>query len=188
MELKKFNIEDTKHIYNTYMTVDFPSSELKSLKKIVRLMELDKYFSFGVYEGENLVGYAFFMTNENMVLLDYFAIMKDKRNDGYGSKSIALISDYFKDKYDVLVLESEDPNFGKNETDKKIRQRRVNFYKKNNFKIAEIESKVYTVEFVVFTINNKLKNTNEVAKALYNLYVAMSNEEKCRENVFISVK
>ncbi len=188
MELKQFNIEETRYIYNTYMTVDFPSSELKSLKKIVRLMELGKYYSLGVYEGECLVGYAFFMTNENIVLLDYFAILKEKRNGGYGSKAITLISDYFDDKFDVLVLESEDPAFGKNNVEKEIRQRRVNFYKKNRFKVAAIEAKVYTVEFVIFTINNKIKKDSDVAKALYKLYVAMSNEEKCKENVFICAK
>ncbi len=188
MELKQFNIEETKYIYNTYMLVDFPSSELKSLKKIVRLMGLGKYLSFGVYEGETLIGYAFFMTNENIVLLDYFAILKDKRNGGYGSKSIALLSDYFKEKFDVFVLESEDPAFGKNKNDIVIRQRRVNFYKKNKFKVTNIVSKVYTVEFVIFSKNDKIKDENEVAKGLYNLYVAMSNEEKCKENVFITAK
>ncbi len=131
------------------------------------------------------MGYAFFMTNEEIVLLDYFAILKDKRMGGYGSKSLKLISEYFENKYDVLVLESEDPAFANDEVDKETRERRISFYKRNNFEVANIEAKVYTVEFVIFTKNNKVKDDEIVAKLLYNLYVAMSDEEKCRENVFI---
>ncbi len=185
MELREFNAVETKNIYNTYMVEDFPSSELKSLNKILRLMEEKKYISFGVFEGETLVGYAFFMTNENIILLDYFAILKNKRMGGYGSKSLTLISEYFKNKFDVLVLESEDPTFAKDEVDRTTRERRINFYKKNNFEVASIEAKVYSVEFVIFTKNDKVRNDEVVAKLLYNLYVAMSNEDKCRENVFI---
>ncbi len=185
MELRQFNYEETKCIYNEYMKVDFPSSELKSLKKILRLMELNKYFTYGVFDGDVLLGYAFFMTNEKMLLLDYFAILKEKRNDGIGSKSIGLISEYFKNKYDVLVLESEDPAFANNDSDREIREKRLCFYQKNNFEIAKIEAKVYGVEFVIFTINNKIGNDEIVARLLYNLYEAMSDKEKCRENVFI---
>ncbi len=187
MELRLLNNEEVSVIYNDYMLKDFPREELKSLKKIIRLTDEKKYFSYGVYEDNCLVGYALFMTYENIILLDYFAIIKEKRGNGAGSKVINLLSDYFKDKYDVFILESENPKFSKNESDKNIREKRIKFYEKNGLIKTDIKSKVYGVDFVIFIKNDKIKNNAKIVELLNNLYISMANEEKWKENVFISL-
>ncbi len=187
MDLKKLDINGLENIYNNYMLKDFPKEELKSLKKITRLAQKEQYMGFGIYDLEELVGYAFFMTFENIILLDYFAILEDKRSSGIGSIAINILSDYFKDKFDVFILESENPSFAKNLEDKAIREKRIRFYEKNLFTKTAIKAKVYGVDFTIFVKNDKINDNGKIANLLYNLYVAMSTKEKCEENVFIGL-
>ncbi len=187
MILKEFNYMEIEYIYNKYMIIDFPKSELKSLKKIIRLTKLNRYFSYGLYENDELVGYALFVTYKNMILLDYFAILSEKRNSNFGSCGINLISDYFKGKYDIFILECENPKFAESEEDKNIRNKRKRFYEKNGFEVINIEVKVYEVEFILLVKNNKINDLREISNTLYNLYGSMSNEEECKKNIFISL-
>ncbi len=187
MDLKKLDINGLENIYNTYMIMDFPKEELKSLKKITRLAKDDQYIGYGLYEAEDLVGYAFFMTFENIILLDYFAIINGKRGGGIGSEAINIITDFFKDKYDVFILESENPDYAKDSEDKEIREKRIRFYEKNLLVKTDIKAKVYGVNFTIFIKNDKIKNIEKTANLLYNLYVAMGTKEKCEENVFIGL-
>lgn len=187
MDLKKMNLTEIENIYNNFMLEDFPKSELKSLKTIVRLYKLNKYFAFGIYEKDEFLGYALTMTSENIVLLDYFAIKKDDRNKGYGGLALNLITNYFEENFDVFILECENPKFYSNEMDKEKKQGRINFYLKNGFVKTSIEANVFTNEYIVLSKNNKTISDKEIAKAFFKIYVAMSNEEISRKNVFINL-
>ncbi|MFV0519920.1 MAG: GNAT family N-acetyltransferase [Lachnospirales bacterium] len=187
MKMKKLELIDLENLYNKLLVEDFPKEELKSLKKLTRLSKTDEYISYSIYDGDFFVGYALFMTCKNMILLDYFAIVKDKRGMGYGSKALELIKTYFKDKYDILILESENPLCAKNSEDKIIRENRVKFYENNGFIKTDIKAIVYDVDYTIFIAKDTIQDMDKVAKLLYDVYIAFATEEKCRDNVFISL-
>ncbi len=187
MELKKLNTEETTYIYNEHMKVDFPPYELKNLKKILRLTSEEKYLPYGIYENNELMGYALLVTFKNIVILDYFAIFKEKRNGGLGAKAINLISDYFKDKYDILILESDDPNFFEKQEDKELCERRIEFYKRNGFEQVMIKVRAYEGDFIILATNDKIKDVNKIVELYLGLYVSITNEQKCKENVSVTL-
>ena len=81
--IKILGIDDFSEIYNKRLVNDFPESEVKSLKKIIDMYKKDMYFVYGYYnENGELAGYAFFINDrtKDTVLLDYFAIVPEKRS------------------------------------------------------------------------------------------------------------
>ncbi len=187
MELRKLNTEETTYIYNEYMKEDFPPYELKNLKKILRLTSEGKYQPFGIYEGNDLVGYAYLVNYENIIILDHFAILKEKRNDGLGAAAINLISDYFKDKYDIFILEADDPDFFEKQEDKDLSERRIGFYKRNGFTQAMFKVTAYEADFVILVKHDKINDVNKLVELYLGLYISITNEEKCKENVSVEL-
>ncbi len=187
MELRKLNTDETTFIYNEYMKVDFPPYELKSLKKMLRLTSEGKYQPLGIYENNDLVGYAYLVNYKNFVILDHFAILKEKRNGGFGATAINLIADYCKDKYDILVLEADDPDFFQKQEDKDLCNRRLGFYKRNNFTQVMFKVTAYEADFIILGINDRINDVEKLAELYIGLYVSITNEQKCKENVSLEM-
>ncbi len=187
MELKNLNTEETTFIYNEYMKEDFPPYELKSLKKMLRLTSEGKYQPMGIYENNELVGYAYLVNYENIVILDHFAILKNKRNDGLGAKAINLLSDHFKDKYDIFILEADDPDFFERQEDKDLSERRIGFYKRNGLTQVMFKVTAYEADFIILATNDKIKDPKKIMELYVGLYVSITNEQKCKENVSVKL-
>lgn len=94
--IRLLDIEEIKKIYNEHIVTDFPASEVKPLKQMLEKRENDQYFVYGMYENredscgrkyDELAGYAYFIKcrNQDVYLLDYLAIVKDKRSKHLGS-------------------------------------------------------------------------------------------------------
>ncbi len=185
MEIRELDVNMVKEIYNTFMTVDFPQNELKSLKKIVRCTEEGNYVSYGFYENDELIGYAYCIRVDKTIMLDYFAILEEKRLGGYGSKALQLISDYLKNDFDTFILEAEDPKHYLDEEDKIRREKRLQFYLKNNCKIADFTANVYTVEFVIFRVFDNINDDENLIENYQKIYISISNVMQCEKNVKI---
>ena len=108
--IKILGIDDFSEIYNKRLVNDFPESEVKSLKKIIDMYKKDMYFVYGYYnENGELAGYAFFINDrtKDTVLLDYFAIVPEKRSSGIGSEFLGKIKEKIADSGNRLILEVE---------------------------------------------------------------------------------
>ena len=94
--IKILCIDDFSEIYNKRLVNDFPESEVKSLNKIIDMYKKDMYFVYGYYnENGELAGYAFFINDrtKDTVLLDYFAIVPEKRSSGIGSEFLVKLKE-----------------------------------------------------------------------------------------------
>ena len=102
--IKKLENTEITSIYDTYMKQDFPSDELKPLSHILKSMEEGYGFSLGLYEEERLAGYAVFILCEETrcALLDYFAILSDRRGEGLGHRAFPLFGNYFKEELPMV--------------------------------------------------------------------------------------
>ena len=94
--IRLLDTEEIKSIYNEHIVTDFPASEVKPLKQMLEKRENGQYFVYGLFESntdddgapqEELSGYAYFIKCRNMdvYLLDYLAIVKDKRSKHLGT-------------------------------------------------------------------------------------------------------
>lgn len=138
--LKKLNLQEMSHIYNTWMVKDFPSDELKPLNTILEQMKSGIAFGFGFYE-EELCGYAVLESSADQKtwLLDYFAVLQNKRGQGIGGRFFKELTDQLE-QCEALFIESE-------AADTLTAQRRIAFYQRCKARLCSIDLILYQVNY-----------------------------------------
>ena len=144
MELRLLNREELTKLYRDEMTVDFPQAELKPLRAMLRLMEMGQYDPLLVQEGPEPLGYAMVWLPKDRrgALLEYFGVLRGKRNGGLGSQILELLVE----RYGQLFGEAEAPTSGDPAEDD-LRRRRLGFYQRNGFRILDYECALFGVHF-----------------------------------------
>lgn len=152
--VKKLDRDELTKIYETYMKQDFPSDELKPLSHILSSMEEGFGFTLGIYGDGELSGYAVFILCEETgcALLDYFAILKDRRGKGTGHSAFSLFETFFKEhlaEVEGLYIESERVSAAKSEEQRRIRERRIAFYLSCGCEMTTLRSILFGVDYSV---------------------------------------
>lgn len=144
MELKLLNKCELKDLYTNEMTADFPRSELKPLRAMLRLMDMGCYDPLLVVEEGEPVGYAmlWLAPGRQGALLEYLGVLRGKRNGGLGTRILALLFE----RYGQLFGEAEAPDStdaGEND----LRRRRIGFYERNGFRVLDYQCALFGVHF-----------------------------------------
>ena len=144
MELKLLNKEELTEIYNGEMVADFPKSELKPLRAMLRLMDMGRYEPLLVTEKGEALGYALVWLPRNREggLLEYFGVLRGKRNGGLGSRVLALLLE----RYGQLFGEAEAPD-SDDPAENDLRCRRIGFYERNGFRVLDYQCALFGVHF-----------------------------------------
>lgn len=152
-EMRKLSGEEILSIYNGVAREHFPEAELKPVGCIERMLAEGGYAGLGLFWGEKLIGYAFFVKvpEGDVLLLDYYAVLKEFRNGGTGSLFLQKMQEIYKDRA-AIILETEEPEKAKNEAEYDIRVRRNGFYERNGAVRTCVKSRLYIVEFGIFVI------------------------------------
>lgn len=189
MELRELSTETVTDIYNQYMTVDFPPDELKPLARILYTMETGLCCAYGIYEQDELRGYAIFIVPEgaNYGLLDYLAVMKEHRGTGVGHAFFEQIDDVLTAKYPLLrgfIIESENVGSAVDASDRRTREKRISFYRQNNCTMTPLGSKLFGVTYSILSYDFD-KRTDVCASLddLDRIYAAMFKKNHYEHNV-----
>ena len=121
------HLNKIKEIYYS----SFPESERADFQDLVNHTFPNSKL-FGVFEDENLIGFSFVSELGDFAYIVYLAIDDEFRNKNYGTIALKLISDLYSNKTKVLCVEK--PNNVKD-----IQKRRIAFYKRNGFSLADFE-------------------------------------------------
>lgn len=128
MHLKEaYGISRLWKIYRLYSRA-FPASEKKPF-----LLMLQKRRKGGTEilfiedSGGEFLGLAIVIRYKDRALLDYFAVLPEKRDGGVGTKAFGLLKDRYREKRFFLEIE----NTGKDVPDAGLRARRKDFYLRN---------------------------------------------------------
>ena len=187
-DYKRLTVEETLEIYETYMRKDFPPIELKPFSHIERMMNLGLYDSFAFYEEERFVGYALCSENrkQDAVLLDYFAIASDLRGKGYGQKTLAMLWEIYRE-HDMVILESENPEFFEDEQDYEKKLRRVRFYEeKCGMTKCDFTTRLFGVEYVILAKGCRVKADSDlVVQKLKEIYQVLVKPEAYQKHFLI---
>lgn len=151
MEIRKLTTDQVKEIYNTHMKDDFIPDELKLLKYILLAVKKGIYDCLGAFEDDEVVAYAFMVKQGDDYLLDYLAVYPEKRNGGIGSKVLGLLKDYYKNARSILI-EVENPEFAKDDSENEIQTRRIDFYLRNGCVDTGFKVSAFGVPFLVLEI------------------------------------
>ena len=89
---------------------------------------------------EELLGFSYVSCLNNFAYIIYLAMDEKQRNKGYGTQAVKTICDLYKDKTKVLCIE-------KPVTQNDLRSRRIGFYQRNGFSLADFQFKFWGVEY-----------------------------------------
>jgi probable selenium-dependent hydroxylase accessory protein YqeC len=153
MKIRLLNAEEVRDIYQTHLVNSFPRSEVKPLENILRMMELERYECLGLFEDNELRGYAYLVVDQESgyLLLDYLAVVSDRRGCGYGSRMLKELRAWYQD-WNGIFIESEALRTSANEDELVVRRRRLDFYEKNGCELTCVKTEVYGVEYSIFYI------------------------------------
>lgn len=145
---KAITKEQLQPVYALYLEA-FPEIERKPISLIEEKVAEGTSEVFAIMEGEEFIGFAMYVIGEELVLLDFFAILPEKRCGGYGSKVFPLIMKQYPDKH--FLLEIEDPDGDVEEEEKELRKRRKAFYLRQGMKAMRFLIDLFDVEMEVLT-------------------------------------
>ncbi len=172
MQAKLLSLAECKQIYQEYLVKDFPADEVKPFASIRRMAKKGLYQSWGFYENDVLAAYAFLCddSNRRFSLLDYFAVNASLRGQGYGRQALALLRKRYQ-AYTGLIIESENPDFAKDEADLHTRERRIAFYEKCGLTDSGVRGRAFGVEYrILYAPCGETASHQEVGIALQEIY------------------
>ena len=172
LEIRLLNKVERKNIFYQHMKQDFPENELRPLHMIEALVEKGNYYTYGIFEEEKLIAYAYFWEEQEkeILLFDYFAIIPELRNQGYGKEAMRAILKVCKNKKGV-ILEAENPECAETDQEREIRKRRIKFYKRCGLCMSDVKILLFGVEYRMMYYNSTDRDIqNEIVSVMQNLY------------------
>lgn len=166
MELRPIPARDWADWYTQELCASFPACECKPLEAIRALAAEGRYELLGLYDGAALLGYAtLWSTPEwpDYVLLDYLGVTAARRNGGLGAELLRLLREKFR-SWDGIIVESEAPEGGQSDG---IRQRRMNFYRRNGYTFLRYDCMLFGVHYRVCLCSPNGKGSEEATMAAH---------------------
>ena len=126
----------------------FPKEEKKPFPIMLKKLREGKMTFFAIFDDDDtFAGFMLTVDNGRLILLDYFAIMPDKRGGGIGSFALMELCKTYSNRDVVIEIEDE----RENTPDRADRIRRKSFYLKCGMKIMPFEISLYGVKMRVLT-------------------------------------
>lgn len=205
MWARKLTLEEAGEIYTDYLKGDFPPAEIKPFSIIEKMWKKGCYQAYGFYEEEKadkrtgekeetdgaqpLCAYAFLLANkeEHVLLLDYFAVCRQKRGKGYGSLALSLLQKECAG-FDALVIEVEDDELDDiDEEVRLVRKRRISFYTHAGCVMTSTRSRVWGVDYRIMALPLLDTETQpDMADKVTALYGGMYNKEAMKKHFAIT--
>lgn len=179
-EIRILSLSEMEEIYEGPAKEHFPANERKPFKAIVRMHQAGCYEGLGLYAGDVLVAYAFYVqTPDNEVrLLDYYAVIEEYRGTGAGSTFLELMKEWHQDSQ-CIILETEDLATAVDEEERRIRSRRNAFYLRNGVIETNIHVSYFAADYQIFYLPVCGEKTQEqVLEDLKKIYGVMFMEKR----------
>lgn len=121
--------DDMRRLYRSA----FPCYERVPYEALLYSSETGISDHLAFLDGDLFVGMAHVIKDKEAPCLLYFAVDPSFRGEGYGSSALYLLDTLYPDK--KIFLHVEDPE--EKNTDKKLRQKRMQFYLKNGLHLTK---------------------------------------------------
>lgn len=170
MELQLLDTKVIEFIFHHHIVKDFPTAETRPLKNMLQLYHSQHYRGYGLYDHDELLGYAFFAGDQTqqVLLLDYFAIVENKRSFGYGSQFLQLLKKQMQGN--LIIAEVESVESTENSEERQLRHRRIQFYLRNSFTKSSLNCRLFGVDYsLLYLFDQQVDDDTlyEYTKALY---------------------
>ena len=171
--LNKHQIE---YIYHNFMVFDFPPDELKPLPHLLRMVDEGLCTYYALMDGEEVLSYFGLCVKGGFALVDYLAVNPNKRGKGIGSKTLEMLKAAAGEN--SIIVECEEPRAAKSSDEEKLRQRRINFYLKANFRLTEVKATLFGVDYVLLCYPAAETKTRQGYETVYRAMLPAKMYEK----------
>jgi GNAT superfamily N-acetyltransferase len=146
-ELRLLTARQLRQVYRERVRSDFPPSERRPLASMERLRAAGVYDTWGMYEGEELLAYAFLWRSEayGVALLDYLAVCREGRGRGTGTLALSLLQARYGGC--SLLVEAEAQEEGVPPEENALRARRLSFYERSGFRRLDYQTRIFGVQY-----------------------------------------
>lgn len=187
---QRLTFEEAREIYETHAQKDFPPEEIKPVSVIEETWGRGNYLAYGFYEGTALRAYAFLVADEEkqVLLLDYFAVLKTRRGQGIGSRALALLGEACAE-WNALVIEVEDDELPETDQEtRNMRKRRIAFYQAAGCVMTATRSRVWGVDYRIMVMPLADPYAQGcMADKLYAVYRKLYREDILRQHFAITL-
>jgi len=187
MELINIDYKEFKaEIYQKYIEI-FPEEERKSLETIEKNYNKNITRFIKIDEEKELIGFCIMNSIENnrYMQLDYFAILPEYQNKGYGTKAIKELEKVVQN-YDAIFVEIEKLGYGANTAENEIREKRAKFYERLGFHKLDTNLKWFNSLFLsVYYLklnDNLIYDEEEILNNIFGIYYKVHGKKKVDEN------
>lgn len=175
--LRKIKFKEFKKLYRKHIIRDFPKNERPNLERFRKRILENKEEVYIFEEEDAEKGYTLIVKLENYIFVDFLATYKESRGQGIGTKILKELKEKYPDCN--IILEVEDPEFARDEKEKTIREKRIKFYEKSNFKIIK-ELQIKYSDLVIFKLmifSVKAQNIEEIHDKMKKIYNKVLNKK-----------
>lgn len=187
MELININFKEFREdVYQKYIEI-FPEEERKTLETIERNYNKNITRFIKIAEENKLIGFFIMnsIENDRYMQLDYFAILPEYQNKGYGTKAIKELKKVVPN-YDAIFVEIEKLGYGANKAENKIREKRAKFYDRLEFNKLNVDLKWFNSLFLsiyYLKLNENLTyDEEEILNNIFEIYYKVHGKKKVDEN------
>lgn len=145
---KDSDYEKFKTLYHSA----FPAYEQMPVWLLLKKSKSEDVLFYHIYDDETWIGFVYIIIDEDLLLLQYFAIDDSVRSKGYGGEILLKIKEKFS-KYRIFFgIEQPDEKAENNEQ----RIKRKNFYEKHGFHDSGYTIKQSNVTFEILLRGNPI--------------------------------
>ncbi len=182
MRLNELTPCQLSSLYHEQLQRDFPPQELKPLDTMLTLQSQGRYQALGLYEGEQLLGYALLWLEPGVpfVLLDYLGTLPGIRNRGLGGQMLDLLAEHFRDVRGIFG-EVEEPEGG-DPAGEALRRRRLAFYLRHGFRYGGYNCALFGIRFRTLIRGREdvtAQELLEVHQRIYRRHLSPATYQRC---------
>lgn len=182
MKLRKLTLKEIDDVLETEYIKNFPAQERRNRNQILKMAKANYYECLGTFEENFMLSFMFVAKIEKFVLLDYFAVCGDKKGKGVGGEALKLLKQHFEDYVILGEIESTDCAC----ENSLQREKRKNFYKKNDFEVTDVKVKFFGIDMNIISYHAENVSDKEIENKMTNFYdLLYSKNEKVNNISFI---
>ena len=153
-------------LYRSRVKKDFARNERKPLRAMRRSWDEGSYECYGLFDGDEIIGYAFFVRHGETYLFDYLAIAEEHRSEGYGSLFLRQLADCLQGA-SCVIGEVEHPEKAPDEDARLLRERRLRFYLRSGYLKTDVTSQVFGVDYQILEVPTGAPHSAEEIRQTY---------------------
>ncbi len=151
--LKRIHEEDIALLetINSLYEHSFPANERKDLKYLL-MPNQDIGEIIALMDDDDFIGFMCLLNANHIAHIIYFSIKEADRDEGYGSKFIALLKEH--KKHDVIIADLEVPTPTAPNNEQRIIRRK--FYERNGFIPTEVTYRWHQDSYEILSLNGTI--------------------------------